>query len=106
MAYLGSLGLEGQGCFKVLSTLDYENQRVDMVAVLWFEKNRCYFVGNSEGTAQVEPMYRTYWCQVSEELNAEPDHVYLEIPDNKMIKTYYGVCAEIYRHNRQLQDNL
>ena len=77
-----------------------------MVAVLWVDKNRRYFVGNSERTAKVELMCRTHWPQVSEELNAEPDFVELEIPENNMIKTYYDVCADIDRHNRQRQDDL
>ena len=51
-------------------------------------------------------MYRTRWCQVSEELNYEPDRVEMDIPQKKMIKTYYYVCAQIGRHNRQHQGDL
>ena len=66
MAYLDSIELEGQGDCKVIATLNDDNQRAEMVAVLWVDKNCSYFVGNSEGTAQVEPMYMTCWHQLSE----------------------------------------
>ena len=69
-------------------------------------KNRHYFVGNSEGTDQVEPMYRTCWRQVSEGMDYEPDCVDLETPHKKVIKTYYDVCTDIDCHNSQNQEDL
>ena len=61
MAYLDYIEIEGPGDCKVLDTLDDCTQRTEMVAVLWVDKNSCCFVGNSEGMAKVEPMYRTRW---------------------------------------------
>ena len=106
MDYFDYIEIKGRGDYKVLSTLDDDTQRAAMVAFLWVDKHRRYFVGISGGTAQAGPMHRTRWCQFREELNADPDRVELEIPQNKMIKTYYDICADIDRHNRQRQDDL
>ena len=86
MAYIDSLEIEGRGNFKVLATLDYDTQRDEVVDILWVDKNSHYFVGNSEGTDLVEPMYRTHWRQVSEEPNPDPDRVKLKNSHNKMIQ--------------------
>ena len=55
---------------------------------------------------QAEQMYRKCWRKVSKEMNVETNRVDLDIPQNKMIKTYYDVCAGIECHNRQRQDDM
>ena len=59
MNYLDSIELKGWGDCKVLATLDDDTQRNEMVTVLRVDENCHYFIGNSEGTAQVKPIYRT-----------------------------------------------
>ena len=66
IAYLDYFELGRSGVGKFIATLDNDIERAEMVAVLWVDKKFRYLVDNSEGTAQVEPMYRTSWSQFGE----------------------------------------
>jgi hypothetical protein len=49
---------------------------------------------------------RHRWRQVSEEPNAAPERVTLEIPQPEAAELYYDACGMIDRHNRCRQDDL
>ena len=100
MAYLQAQELRRRGDQKVLITKDQQGA-IEMMAILWVDRDRRYFITNAESMEAAEPIYRRRWRQVNREENAEPQRQELEIPQPKSVKTYYDTCMEIDRHNKQ-----
>jgi hypothetical protein len=83
-----------------------EDGEVEMIALVWLDRNRRHFIGNAEGATVVEPIFRIRWTQVVNNDYEEPERLELEIPQTAMTKTYYDVCGAIDQINRQRQDDL
>ena len=66
MAYFNDVKLSGKGDYKYLVSVDEETKEVDMIALLWADRNRRHFVGNAEGVQLTDPIYRTRWTQLEE----------------------------------------
>ena len=57
MSYLQNLELGGRGDYKVVESFN-NNFLAEMLAVLWVDHERQYFIGNTEGVSSGEPQYR------------------------------------------------
>lgn len=106
MAYFNQAELQGKGDYKYLVSVDEETGEVEMIALLWADRNRRHFIGNAEGIELAEPIFRTRWTQVEESESEAPLRLELEIQQVTMSKTYYDICGAIDQLNRQRQDDL
>jgi hypothetical protein len=77
-----------------------------MLAFCWMDRDRRYFILSASSLQPGRAYTRHRWRQVSNEPNAAPGRVELEIPQPQAAELYYDACAMIDRHNRCQQDNL
>ena len=105
MAYLSSREVIERGNNSALYTKN-EDGGIELLAVMWVDRERRYFVSNTETMEGVEPIFRIRWRQVDSTLNAEPERQELTLEQPSLVKCYYDVCSSIDRHNKQRQDDL
>ena len=105
MAHLQSQELAGRGDLRAVVSKDAEGLNL-MVAFVWVDRERRYFICNGGNLDPTTPVFRSRWRQVDDTPNAEPEHVALEIPQPKATHVYYSVCGKIDQSNRTRQDNL
>ena len=106
MEYLKGLELGMRGDHKSLVTFD-EHKRAMLLAVLWVDRERRYFVGNSKGVDPREPQYHKRWQQVNkDDAFAPPEKVEMEIDQPKMVETYYKTCSGMDILNKQCQHDV
>ena len=75
---------------------------VDMVALLWVDRDRRYCISTASTTIPGAPYERIRWRQVG----AHAQRVVLTIPQPQVVETYFECCAQVDRHNRCRQDDL
>ena len=103
MQFLGSCITDGRrGAMNYLCSVD-EDGKVELIAMMWCDRDRRYFIGYAEGVEKAEPIFRTCWHRVEKDEVSPPKKVTLEIPQPQMSKTYYDICGAIDQHNRQRQ---
>ena len=87
MDHLKGLEVQRRGEHNSVFSFDKDKQTM-LLAVLWVDRERRYFIGNAEGVDQGEPQYRKRWQQVNvDDAFAPPEKVELEIYQPKMVKT-------------------
>jgi hypothetical protein len=104
-AYLSNLEMRERGERRGLIARD-ENGTPSMLAFCWMDRDRRYFISSASSLQPGRVYTRHRWRQVSDELNAAPERVELEIPQPKAAEIYYDACGMIDRHNRCRQDDL
>lgn len=77
-----------------------------MLAFVWMDRNRRYFIANTSSLQEGAPYSRIRWRQVDTMANADASRVELTIPQPIACEIYYDTCAGIDRHNRMRQDDL
>jgi hypothetical protein len=77
-----------------------------MMAFVWMDRERRYFVATGSSMADGVPYTRKRWRQVDKDENASPESVVLVVPQPKACEVYYSVCNKIDTHNRDRQDTL
>jgi hypothetical protein len=82
------------------------NGILSMLAFCWMDRDRRYFISSASSLRPGRQYTRHRWRQVSEEPNAAPERVTLEIPQPEAAELYYDACGMIDRHNRCRQDDL
>ena len=80
--------------------------RPELLAFVWMDRDRRYFISSASSLRTGEPYTRFRWRQVDETANAEPQQVQLTIPQPQACEVYYKACGMIDRHNRCRQDTL
>ena len=106
MRYLTSLELENRGDLRGLVAED-ENGKPELLAFVWMDRDRRYFISTTSSLERGTPAIRTRWRQVEDvATNEEPERVELIIPQPKATEIYYNTCAGVDMHNRSRQDNL
>jgi predicted RNA-binding Zn-ribbon protein involved in translation (DUF1610 family) len=104
-AYLESLELRERGDYEGVVTL--ENGLPTMMAFVWMDRERRYFIANTSSLEIGTPYTRSRWRQIAPvESNEVPQMVEFEIPQPEAAELFYSVAASIDRHNRHRQDNL
>jgi len=78
MAYLSHLELTEHGEYKGLVT-KAANGTSSMLAFVWMDHDRCYFVANASSLEEGEIYVRQCWHQVNQEANAAPTRVQLNL---------------------------
>lgn len=74
----------------------------DMMAVLWVDRERRYFIASTSTSLPGAPCQRVRWRQMS----TEAARVALTVEQPQVAEVYYRGCASIDRQNRCLQDDL
>ena len=74
----------------------------DLMAVLWVDRDRRYFVATASSTRPGTPCERLRW----REQEGGAERVAVSVPQPEVAEIYYGCCAQIDRHNRCRQDDL
>jgi Transposase IS4 len=105
MDYLSNLRFYNHGDRHGVVTKDADGNPI-MLAFVWVDRERRYFIASAGSLAEGEPYHRNRWRQVSEEPNAEPERVELTVPQPRAAEIYYKVCAKIDQHNRDRQATL
>ena len=77
-----------------------------MLAFCWMDRDRRHFISSASSLRQGQEHTRRRWRQVSEEPNASPERVRLEIPQPQAAEPCCDACGMIDRHNRCRQDDL
>ena len=103
--YLSELELTARGDKSGVVHLDEEGV-LDMLAFVWMDRDRRYFIANTSSLADGTPYKRVRWRQVNETPNALPERVTLTIPQPKVAEIYYFTCGKIDMHNRCRQQDL
>jgi len=74
----------------------------DLMALLWVDRKRHYFIASASTSISGTPYERMPWRQTG----AHAERVVLTVSQPQVAKTYYTCCSQIDRHNRCRQDNL
>ena len=74
----------------------------DLMAVVWVDRERRYFIASASSTIPGKPYTRLRWRQGDE----SAARVTLTVPQPQVAETYYCCCSQIDRHNRCRQDDL
>ena len=107
MAHLAAHELENRGDHYGLIRLGEDEDECDMLSFVWMDQDCRYFIATASSLSPAEDMQRSRLRQVEAvETNADPVEVNLVIPQPKVTKIYYSVCAKIDQHNRCRQDSL
>lgn len=103
MQWLSNVELRQRGDRKGL--LHYgEDRRPDLMAFVWMDRDRRYFITNCLSLAEGRPHVRWRWRQLEADEDAE--RVELTVPTPKVCEVYYNTCAAIDQNNRHRQDTL
>ena len=105
--FLNFNDMNEHGDYKQLVSINEDDDSVRDVAIMWLDRNRIFFVGNTEPNTDEDTLYRVRWNQMAEQSdNQETDYVETVLNMHVTIEAYYSACGSIDRHNRQHQDNL
>jgi len=74
----------------------------ELMAVLWADRDRRYFVATASSALAGAPCERLRW----RELEGGAQRVTVSVPQPVVAEIYYSCCAQIDRHNRCRQDDL
>jgi len=75
---------------------------VKMMALMWVDRERLYFVLSTSTSRPGNPYDRVRWRQMGE----DAEHVALNVKLPQVVQAYYACCAKIDRHNRSRQNDL
>ena len=108
MTYLQSVKLNQRGNRKGLLSFTVLPGDPTMLAFVWMDRQRRYFIATASSLKAGTPYTRWRWRQADPlESNADPTNVQLlTIPQPKATELYYSACGIIDRHNRARQDIL
>ena len=105
MSFLSTYELQTRGDWKGLVTKN-EDGNPSMIAFVWMDRERRYFITNTSCLLSGAPYIRQRWRQIGDDENGDPTLVELSIPQPAAAEIYYTAVAKIDRHNRCRQDNL
>jgi hypothetical protein len=107
MRYLALVELNHRGDRKgLLSNAGWQAGGPSMLAFVWMDCQRQYFIATASLLEAGTPYKRWRWRQVDTVQNADPTNVELLVPQPKAAEVYYSACGMIDRHNRARQDTL
>jgi hypothetical protein len=75
---------------------------VALMAFVWVDRERRYFISTAASTVEGAFHERTRWRQ----MNCGPQRVTFQIKQPIVAELYYDCCAMVDRHNRCRQDDL
>lgn len=106
MKWLSEVELSNRGDRKGLVARNADGGDVNLLAFVWMDRDRRYFITNTSSLGEGTPVTRERWRQVNQEPNADPERVDLVVPQPLACEIYYSTNAAIDNHNRCRQDTL
>ena len=107
MAYLSEQVLTERGSSKCLVNHKEDDDDADLIAMVWMDRDRRYFISSASSANLGNPCVRTRWRQIDEvSTNSDPNRMELNIPQPEICEHYYSACGKIDMHNRCRQDDL
>ena len=103
MAFLQQVVLN-RGLYKGLYTRAENSIAPTLMAFVWVDRERRYFISSCSNIAPGLPYIRNRWRQIDPDDDAV--NVNLEIDQPAAAEIYYSVCAKIDQHNRDRQSTL
>ena len=86
---------------------DRETGRPDMIAFVWMDRERRYFISTGPCLTDGEPYRRWRWRQIEDvATDTPPERVELVVEQPKAAEVYYSVCGKVDQHNRDRQSTL
>jgi hypothetical protein len=73
-----------------------------MMALLWLDRDRRFFIATASSTLEGFPYSRTRWRQLED----GPARVDLEVRQPELLEAYYSACAQRDQHNHCRQADL
>lgn len=106
--FLGSVQLAKRGeCAGLTTTFSYDGKDFQLMACVYCDRDRHYFISTCSNLNPGEAIERTRWRQVSEvEEDEDPDLVYFEVNVPQVAELYYDTCGAVDQHNRHRQSTL
>jgi hypothetical protein len=101
MYILSRRELAQRGDFVSLVAKDFD-RKVQMMALMWLDRDRRYFIATSSSTLDGCPYSRTRRRQLED----GPARVDIEVRQPEVVEAYYSACAQIDRHDRCRQADL
>eukprot|EP00171_Calliarthron_tuberculosum_P023220 IDg23220t1 len=101
MAELARRPVHGRGDTEYLVRKNPEGD-VSMLALMWVDRERRYFISTTSTPADGTPYERVRWRQEGDAAR----RVVLTVRQPKVAEVYYSACASIDQHNRCRQDDL
>jgi len=74
----------------------------DLMASMWADRNRRFFVATAGSARPGAPCEQLRWRQ----LDGGAERIAVPVPQPEVAEIFYGCCARIDRHNRCRQDDL
>jgi Transposase IS4 len=105
MAYLSGLRLHQRGDRVGILHKD-DNGIPDMIAFVWMDRERRYFIASGSSLQDGVPYVRSRWRQVDLQDDASPSRLELTVPQPRAAEVYYSCCGKIDQHNRDRQATL
>ena len=107
MSYLQSVELNQRGNGKGLISFGVLSGDPTMLAFVWMDRQRRYFIATASSLGAGTPYTRWCWRQVDPiDTNADPTNLQLLVPQPRATELYYSACGIIDRHSRARQDTL
>ena len=106
MKHLSQIELVNRGDRRGLIMYDNDS-KPSLLAFCWMDRDRRYFIASGSSLSPGIPHVRQRWRQLNtEDPNADPERVELEVPQPKACELYYNTCAAVDNHNRYRQSSL
>lgn len=106
MTRLGNVQLTGKGDVSCMTAYDEELQ-MKMMAFVWVDRTRRYFISSARSVGWGSVYERTRWRQRDPIFtNLPPERLNIEIPQPVAAETYYSACGKVDNHNRARQWDL
>eukprot|EP00173_Palmaria_palmata_P004197 Plantae.Rhodophyta-Palmaria_palmata.ctg521.p1 GENE.Plantae.Rhodophyta-Palmaria_palmata.ctg521~~Plantae.Rhodophyta-Palmaria_palmata.ctg521.p1 ORF type:complete len:299 (+),score=20.18 Plantae.Rhodophyta-Palmaria_palmata.ctg521:501-1397(+) len=99
LTYLNSFELTTRGQSRGVVSLDSDGNP-EMMAVMWMDRNRRFFIATASSLAEGEPYSRRRLRQINQEPEAFPEMVDLSILQPQVCEIYYSACGKVDAHNR------
>lgn len=101
MAELGAIEMPARGDHVSYVHTSAEGE-VALMAVMWVDRERRYFIASASSAAPGTPCNRVRWRQGE----SRSERVAFSVPQPLVAQVYYASCAQIDHHNRCRQDDL
>jgi hypothetical protein len=83
-----------------------ENGQHELLAFVWRDRERRYFIASGSNMDEGTPINRQRWRQIIKDRTTPPEKLTINIPQPKATELYYDVCGKIDQHNRDRQATL
>jgi len=100
LQHLSHLEVTGKG--EHVSMVAKDRDGPDLMAVMWIDRDRRYFISTAGTTQPGTPIFRERYR--SRNGRTWKEEIDIQIP--QVCETYYATCSQVDRHNRCRQDDL